>query len=138
MVKKLLLIADIADQEPTFKITDTQLNIPSITLSRQENAKLLNQLDEARGTICNWYYLPTAEIKNYNVMIHRQNFFDQPVTNNLITHDSIRKLAAGQGDDYKTDCWLHYNYFKNYYKMMAIDLGKQKALDADSKAIQKI
>ena len=71
-------------------------------------------------------------------MIHRQNFFDQPVTNNLITYDSIQKLAAGQGDDYKTDCWLHYNYFKNYYKMMAIDLGKQKALDADSKAIQKI
>ena len=53
-------------------------------------------------------------------------------------YDSIRKIATGQGDDYKTGCLLDYNYFKNYCKMIAIDLSKQQALDADPKAIQQI
>ena len=38
----------------------------------------------------------------------------------------------------KTGCLLDYNYFKNYYKMIVVDLGKQQALDADPKAIQQI
>ena len=51
---------------------------------------------------------------------------------------SIQKIAAGQGDDYTTGCLLGYDYFKNYYKMIAIDKRKQQALDADPKAIQEI
>ena len=47
-------------------------------------------------------------------------------------------MATGQGDDYPTGCLLDYHYFKNYYKMVAIDLSKQEALDADPKAIQQI
>ena len=35
-------------------------------------------------------------------------------------------------------CWTIANYFKKYYKMIATDLSKQQALDADPKAIQKI
>ena len=54
------------------------------------------------------------------------------------TYGNIRKIATGQGDDYTTSCLLDYNYFKKYYKMIAIDLTKQQALDADPKAIQKI
>ena len=46
-------------------------------------------------------------------MIDKQNFFDQPVKNNLRTYDSIRKFAIVQGDDYTTDCLLDYNYFNN-------------------------
>ena len=57
-------------------------------------------------------------------MIDGQNFFDQPVKHKLMTYDSIRKIATGQGDDYITGCLLDYNYFKNYYKMIAIDLSK--------------
>ena len=64
--------------------------------------------------------------------------FDQPIKNNLITYDNIRKIATGQGDDYTTGCLLDYNYFSNYYKMIAIDLSKQQALDADPKEIQQI
>ena len=70
-------------------------------------------------------------------MIDGQNFFDQPIKNNVVTYDSIRKIAIGQRDDYTTGCLLDYNYFKNYYKMIAIDLSKQQALDADPKAIQQ-
>ena len=43
-----------------------------------------------------------------------------------------------QGDDYTTGCLLDYIYFKSDYKMIAVDLTKQQALDADSKAIQHI
>ena len=55
-----------------------------------------------------------------------------------MTHDSVQKIATGQGDDYTTGCLLDYNYFKNCYKVIAIDLSKQQVLDADLKAIQQI
>ena len=71
-------------------------------------------------------------------MTDGQNFFDHPVRNNLITHDSIWKTATGQGDNYTTGCLLDYKYFKDYYQMIVIDLSKQQALDADPKAIQEI
>ena len=71
-------------------------------------------------------------------MIDGKNFFDQPVKNNKGTHENIRKIATGQGDDYTTGCLLDYIYFKNYYKMIAVGLSKRQALDADVKAIQQI
>ena len=46
------------------------------------------------------YYLPNVEIKNYNVMINGENFFDQPIQNDKVTYENIRKIATGQGDDY--------------------------------------
>ena len=51
---------------------------------------------------------------------------------------NIRNVATGQADDYTTGCLLDYTYFKKYYKMIAVDLSKQQALDADPKAIQQI
>ena len=71
-------------------------------------------------------------------MADGKNFFDQPVKNNTLTYENIRKNATGQGDDYTTGCLLDYTYFKNYYKMIAVDLSKQQALDADPKGIQQI
>ena len=71
-------------------------------------------------------------------MIDGQNFFDQPVENSLRTYDNIRKIAIGQGDDYSVCCLLDYNYFKDYYKIIAKDLSKQQALDAAPKAIQQL
>ena len=50
----------------------------------------------------------------------------------------LAKIATGQGDDYTTGCLLDYSYFKNHCKMIAIDLSKQQALDADPRAIQQI
>ena len=55
-----------------------------------------------------------------------------------MTYGNIRKITTGQGDDYTTGCLLDYNDFRNYYKMIAIDLNKQQSLDADPKAIQQI
>ena len=84
------------------------------------------------------YYLPNVEMKNYNVMINGETFFDQPIKNNKVTYESIKKIATGQGDDYTTGCLLDYPYFKDSYKMVAVDLSKQQALDADPRAIQQI
>ena len=77
-------------------------------------------------------------MKDYNVRIDGQTFFDQPVKNNLIKYDNIRNIATGQGEDYATGCLWGYNEFNNYYKMIAIDLSKQQTLDANPKAIQQI
>ena len=71
-------------------------------------------------------------------MIDGKNFFDQPVKNNEITNENIRKIATGRGDDYTTGCLLDYAYFRDIYKIIATDLSKQQALDADLKAIQQI
>ena len=71
-------------------------------------------------------------------MIDGKNFFDQPINSDLKTYDNIRRIATGQGDDYRTGCLLNYSYFKENYKIIAIDLNNQQALDADSRAIQQI
>ena len=71
-------------------------------------------------------------------MIDGKDFFDQPIKNNKITYENIRKIATGQGDDYTTGCLLDYAYFKDYYKMISIDLSKQQAFNADPRAIQQI
>ena len=77
-------------------------------------------------------------------MIDGKNFFDEPVKNDKVTYENIRKTVTGQVDAYTTGYLLDYIYVKNirlckkYYKMITIDLRKQQALDADPKAIQQI
>ena len=71
-------------------------------------------------------------------MIDGRNVFDQPINSMNKTYENIRKIATGKGDDYTTGCLLDYPYFKDHYKMIAIDLSKQQALDADPRAIQQI
>ena len=84
------------------------------------------------------YYIPNVEIKVYNIMIDGKIFFDHPVKNDKVTYKNIRKIVTGQGDDYTTGWLLDYIYFRKYYKMIAADLSKQQALDADLKVIQQI
>ena len=67
-----------------------------------------------------------------------QNICDQPIKNDLRTYDNIPKSAICQGNDNTAGCLLDYNYYKKYYKVIAINLSKQQALDADPKAIQQI
>ena len=94
--------------------------------------------NEDDGVIDEKYYLSTVEIKDYNIMINGENFFDQPIKNNKVIYENIRKIATGQGDDYTTGCLFDYPYFLDTYKMIAVDLSKQQALDADPRAIQEI
>ena len=139
----------------TFKITDTKLYALVVTLSTQDNSKLLHQLKSGFKRTVNWnkylsnpellrqnsnlnhlvepsfqgvktlfvlafendtqrtsigYYLPNIELKDYNIMISGENFFDSPIKNNKVIHENIRKIATGQGDDYTTGCLLDYPY----------------------------
>ena len=94
--------------------------------------------NDAQRTSNKRHYLPNVEIKNYNVMIDGKTFFDQPVKSNKIAYENILKIAIGQGNDNTTGCLLGYAHLRDYYKMIAIDLSKQQALNDDSKAIQQI
>ena len=84
------------------------------------------------------YFLPRVNITNYIVLIDGRNFYDQPINDMIKQYKEIRKIETGQGDDYATGCLLDYQYFKDHYNLIAIDLSKQKELDADSRAIQQI
>ena len=84
------------------------------------------------------YFLPRGEIKNYNVLIDGRNFYDQPINDMIKQYDEVRKVSTGHGDDYTTGSLLDYAYFKDNYKLFAVDLSKQKPLDADPIAIQQI
>ena len=84
------------------------------------------------------YFLPRLKIKNYNIEIDGRNFYDQSINDLIKQYDEIRKISTGQGDDYTTGCLLDFAYFEKNYRLIAADLSKQKALDADPKAIQQI
>ena len=170
--------------EGKFAITEAKIYVPVVTLSTQDNAKLLQKLKSGFKRTINWnkyessvktfvqnrylnylinpsfqgvnrlfvlsfenenfrtshstYYLPKVEVKDYNVMIDGRNFFDQPINSMNKTYENIRKIATGKGDDYTTGCLLDYPYFKDNYKMIAIDLSKQQVLDADPRKIKQI
>ena len=74
------------------------------------------------------YFLPRVKINNY----------DQPINDSIIQYDEVRKKSTGKGDDYTNGFLLDYSYFEKNYRIIAVDLSKQKALDADSRAIQQI
>ena len=84
------------------------------------------------------YFLPRVKIENYNIEIAGLDFYDQPINDSIKQYDEIRKISTGQGDDYTTGCLLDFAYFEKNYRLIAVDLSKQKALDADSRAIQQI
>ena len=94
--------------------------------------------NDASRKVHSGYYLPNVEIKNHNVMINGENLFDQPIKDDKVTYKNIRKVATGKGDNYTTGYLLDYTYFRDNYKMIAVDLSRQQPLDADPRAIQQI
>ena len=146
----VIISTNIANQISTFTITETTLHVPVVTLSTQDNAKLLPQLKNGFKRTITWkkylikpellaqnanlnhlieptfqgvnslfviafenddqrtsskrYYIQNVGIKDYNVMVDGKNVFDQPVRNDKVTYENIRKIATGQGDDYTTGC----------------------------------
>ena len=59
------------------------------------------------------------------------------IKSNKVTYENCRTIAIGQGDDYTTGCLLDYPYFKDSYKMIAVDLSKQEILNSDPRAVQQ-
>ena len=83
------------------------------------------------------YFLPRIKINNYNIEIDGRNFYDQPINDSIKQNDKVRKISTGKGDDYTTGCLLDFSYFEKNHRIIAVDLSKQKALDADSRATQE-
>ena len=73
------------------------------------------------------YFLPKGKISNYNVLIDRNIFYDQAINDLIKQYDEVRKVSAGQADDYTTGCLLNYAYFKGNYRLIAVDLSKKKS-----------
>ena len=84
------------------------------------------------------YYLPRIDFKKYNVIIDGRNFYDNPIESDIEKYRELKKVMIGKGEDYTTGSLLDFNYFHKHYKLVVVDLSKQKELDADPRAIQQI
>ena len=67
-----------------------------------------------------------------------KDFYYQSINSDIKQYEEIRELTTGQGEDYTTGYLLDYDYVKNHYSLIAVDLSRQKELDADPKVIQQI
>ena len=84
------------------------------------------------------YYLPRIDLNKYNVIIDGRNFYDNPIESDIEKYRELKKVMIGKGEDYTTGSLLDFNYFDKHCKLVAVDLSKQKELDADPRAIQQI
>ena len=84
------------------------------------------------------YYLPRIDLKKYNVIIDGRTFYDNPIESDIEKCRELKKVMIRKGEDYITGYLLDYDYFKKHYRLVDVDLPKQKELDADPRAIQKI
>ena len=83
-------------------------------------------------------YLPRIDLNKCNVIIDGRNVYDNPIESDIEKYSELKKVMIGKGEDYTTGSLLDYNYFYKHYKLVAVDLSKQKELDADLRAIQQI
>ena len=81
------------------------------------------------------YYLPRIDLEKYNVIIDGRNFYDNPIESDIEKYRELKKVMIGKGEDYTTGPLLDFNYFDKHYKLVAVDLSKQKELDADPRAM---
>ena len=84
-----------------------------------------NVLGDNRDSISN-YYLPNVEIKDFNVLIDGKGFFDLPVKNEEEAYEKITDMS--NNNDYTTGNLLDFAYFKENYRLIAIDSSKQTKL----------
>ena len=83
-------------------------------------------------------FLPRFKIEYYNIEIDGRHFCDQSINDSIKQYNEIRKISIGQGHDYTTGCLLDFCYFEKNCRLIAVDLSKQKASDADPEAIKQI
>ena len=84
------------------------------------------------------YYLPRISLNKYNVLIDGRSFYDNPIESDIENYRELKKVMIRKGGNYTTGSLLDFNYFDKHYELVAVDLSKQKELDADPRAIQQI
>ena len=173
------------DDDPigaTSTINDCKLYVPVVTLSKDDEIKLLTNLKSGFRREIKWnkyrsqmstevannnlnilidptfttvnrlfvlayendvdrqlyyqFYLPKVIIKDFNVIIDKLAFFDLPIKNEEEAYEKI--IDISKNDEYTTGNLLDYDYFKKYYKLIAIDLSKQQLLQENKDLIQQI
>ena len=70
------------------------------------------------------YYLPRIDLEKYSVIIDGRNFYDNPIESDIEKYRELKKVMTGKGEDYTAGSLLDYNYFKEHYKLVAVDLSK--------------
>ena len=73
-----------------------------------------------------YYYVPNIKIKDFNVLINEKGFFDLPVKNKEETYEKI--IEMNKNNDGTTGNLMDFAYFKENYRLIAIDLSKQTKL----------
>ena len=84
------------------------------------------------------YYLPRAEIKDYNVLIDGRNFYDQNLNRSIVRYIEILKMTTGRSEDHSTGCLLDYDYYIKDFTIVGVDVSHQAVLDSDPKINQQI
>ena len=161
----MLTIAANASNVP-FKIADAKLYVLVVALSAENNLKLVKQLNEEfkRPVYWNKYKVidnKVVAIAAANAEKHIRELldssyqgvkrlfvlafdnaaiYDQLINDLIKQYNKVRKVLTRQGDDYTAGCLLDCAYFekKKKIRLIAVDLNKQKALDAGSRAIRQI
>ena len=82
------------------------------------------------------FYLPKVMVKDYNVIIDKLVFFDLPIKTEEEAYEKI--IEINRNNEYTTGNLLDYDYFKKYYKLIAIDVSKQQVLPVNEDLIQQI
>ena len=72
------------------------------------------------------YYVPNFEIKGFDVLIDGKRFFDLSLKNEEDAYEKIIEMS--NNNDYATGNLLDFAYFKENYRIGAIDLSKQTKL----------
>ena len=166
-------IYDDSPTDATFKITNTTEYVPVVTLSAENDNRLLEKLKTGFKRTIKWnkyrsemsnqtinnnlnylidptftnvnrlfvlsfeneadrssfsnYYVPKIEIKDFNVLINGKQFLEILVKNKKEAYEQI--IEMNKNNDYKTANLLDYEYFKDHYQLIAIDLSKQIELE---------
>ena len=98
------------------------------TFSNFNRLFVLSFENEDDRTSYHKYYKPSVEIKDYNVLIDGNAFFELPVKNLEETYEKIIQIADRSGYHTRGNL-LDYEYFKENYKLIAIDLSKHIELE---------
>ena len=97
-----------------------------------------NTNNRAERNIHRKHFLPRVDITDENVLKDGRNFYDLSIKDQIKKYDEVRKIATG--NDYTIRCLLDYQYFKDHYQLIAVDLSKQKQdardIQTDARDIQ--
>ena len=182
-------VLSTGDGDVVFIINDTEMYVPVVTMSKEDNKDFIEQQNKGFQRSIYWneyktkeinenadanmfkyinldpsfqganrlfvmaynrangqptrngrrkYYLPRIDLEKYNVIIDGRNFYDNPIESDIEKYRELKKVMIGKGEDYTTGSLLDFNYFDKHYILVAVDLSKQKELDADPRAINKL